>query len=317
VVLREDDEITVYSLTDFREARHVSLTGAVRKPGRYPYRDGMTMRDLVLQAGGLLPSAQLVEAEIARLPEQREEGRLARTFRAPLDSSYLVDAPNAIRLGADVTLAPYDNVLILRQPDWQLMSSVTLTGEVKFPGVYALTSKGERLSDLIARAGGTSNSAYPAGIVFSRGVTRERVGVDLPSVLKDPRDRDNLLLQDGDSIEIPRYNALVTVTGAVNSPVSVPYEAGASLAHYIRAAGGPTRLADTKRSYVQQSNGKVSARSRRLMLFAQTPTPTPGSRVVVPARDPSEKRDLAQLLGTFAQVLGSLVTIVVVLSRTN
>jgi hypothetical protein len=76
-------------------------------------------------------------------------------------------------------------------------------------------------------------------------------------------------------------------------------------------------LADTKRAYVQQANGKVMARDRHFMVFQHTPTPTPGSRVVVPARDPSEKRDLAQLLGTVAQVLGSLVTIVVVLSRTN
>ncbi|AMW05707.1 hypothetical protein GEMMAAP_14675 [Gemmatimonas phototrophica] len=317
VLLREDDEITVFAVTDFRAERHVSLTGAVRKPGRYAYREGMTMRDLVLQAGGLLPSAQIVEAEIARLPEQREEGRLARTFRAPLDSSYLVDTPRAIRPGTDVVLQPYDNVLILRQPDWQLLWSVTLSGEVRFPGVYALTSKGERLSDLIARAGGLTTAAYPAGILFERGANHDRVGVDLPSVLKDPRDRDNLLMQDGDSVDIPRYNALVTVTGAVNSPVAVPYEPGASLAHYIRAAGGPTRLADTKRAYVQQANGKVTARDRHFMVFQHTPAPTPGSRVVVPARDPSEKRDVAQLMGTVAQVLGSLVTVVVVLSRTN
>ncbi len=129
--------------------------------------DGMTMRDLVLQAGGLLPSASLSEAEIARLPDVREEGRLSRTFRARLDSSYVFGS-NAAPGTSEVRLEAYDNVLILREPDWQMQSTVTLSGEVKYPGVYALTSKTERLSDVIKRAGGLTSSAFPAGVAFFR-----------------------------------------------------------------------------------------------------------------------------------------------------
>jgi polysaccharide biosynthesis/export protein len=317
ILLLEDDEVTVFAMTEFRADLHVSLSGAVRLPGRYPYRQGMTMRDLVLMAGGLLPSASLIEAEIARLPERRVEGRLAETFRVPLDSTFLVAQGDLGNVSADVTLQPYDNVLILQQPDWQLQWSVALTGEVRFPGVYALTSKNERILDVINRAGGLTSAAYPSGVQFVRGAERARVGVELASVLKNAGDRDNLLLQDRDSIHIPRYNALVNVTGAVNSPMSVPYEPGKSLDHYIRAAGGTKREADAKRSYVQQSNGKVVTRRRSLLVFTSVPAPSPGSRVVVPSRDPADKRDLSQLLGTTAQVFGSLVTIIIVLSRRN
>jgi len=116
---------------------------------------------------------------------------------------------------------------------------------------------------------------------------------------------------------VPRYNALVSVSGAVNSAVAIPYEPGASLAHYIRAAGGTTRTADPKRAYVVQANGKVETNHRYLMVIATQPTPRPGSRIIVPSRDPTDKRDVMQFLGTVTQVLGSLVTLAVVLSRTN
>ena len=318
VALQEDDEISVFSLTEFRAPQYVALSGAVRSPGQYPYREGMTMRDLILQAGGLLPSASLKEAEIARLPEKRAQGQLAITFRVPLDSSYVVDSRAAATPTGDTRLSPYDNVLVLRQPDWQMQSTVVFTGEVQFPGTYALMSKTERLADVISRAGGLTASAYSAGVAFFRGQNGVgRVGVDLPSVLQDEKDRDNLLLIDGDSVHVPRYNALVSVSGAVNSAVALPYEPGASLDYYVRAAGGTTRTADAKRAYVVQANGKVETRRRYLLLIARQPTPRPGSQIVVPARDPADKRDVMQFLGTMAQVLGSLVTIAVVLSRTN
>lgn len=316
--LQEDDEISVFSLTEFRAPRYVALSGAVRSPGQYPYRDGMTMRDLVLQAGGLLPSASLKEAEIARLPETRLQGQLAITFRVPLDSSYVLDSPAAATPNGETRLSPYDNVLVLRQPDWQMQSTVTLTGEVQFPGTYALTSKTERLSDVITRAGGLTASAYSAGVAFYRGQNAVgRVGVDLPSVLQNPKDRDNLLLIDGDSVHVPRYNALVSISGAVNSAVALPYEPGASLSYYIRAAGGATRNADAKRAYVVQANGKVETNHRYFAVIATHPKPRPGSRIIVPSRDPSDKRDVMQFLGTMTQVIGSLVTLAVVLSRTN
>ncbi|HEV8411603.1 MAG TPA: SLBB domain-containing protein, partial [Gemmatimonadaceae bacterium] len=84
-VLRDEDEITVFSRTEFRSPRYVAISGAVRKPGQYAYTEGITMRDLVLLAGGLQESASLTDAEIARLPADRAGGVTARTIRVPLD----------------------------------------------------------------------------------------------------------------------------------------------------------------------------------------------------------------------------------------
>jgi protein involved in polysaccharide export with SLBB domain len=309
----------------------VAISGAVLDGGRFPYREGMTVRDLVLLAGGLRESALLNEAEVARLPDDRTGGRTATTFRIPLDSSYIFSrGPDGRYLGPpglpapsgptpEIPLRPYDNVLILRQPDWELQRNVWVQGEVRYPGRYALRTKTERIDDIIRRAGGLTTEGYADGIVFVRseeGVGR--IGIELPSVLRNARSRDNLILQDGDSIFIPRYSGVINVQGAVNSPLAVAHVPGRDLEWYVRAAGGPTARADLGRAYVRQPNGKVEAAVKRRFLPDDMPTPRPGSVVTVPERDPSERDSLTVFTSTFgaiATALGSLVAIIAVLNR--
>ncbi len=327
--VKEDDEIRVFSTTEFRPTRYVAIGGAVRKSGQFPYREGMTIRDLVLLAGGLEESAYLNEAEIARLPEDRSRGTTATTFRVPLDSSYLFErGPDGRYLGppglpapsgprSEVTVQPYDNVLILRQPNWELQRTAVVAGEVRFPGRYSLRTKTERITDLIQRAGGLTSDGYANGVVFYRrngGVGR--IGIELPQVLKNPRSRDNLALQDGDSIFIPRYNGVVNVTGAVNAPLAVTYVPGKDLDYYIRAAGGPGRSADLRRAYVTQPNGKVEARNNCFFAPSSTPKPNAGSTITVPQRDPLEKPfDFLASVGAIASLLTTIVTVVIAVRR--
>jgi protein involved in polysaccharide export with SLBB domain len=318
--LREDDEIQVFSTTAFRPERYVAIAGAVRKGGRFRYREGMTLRDLTLLAGGLEEGALLTEAEVARLPESRANGVTARTVRVPLDSTYVsergpggdVDAPPGIPgpsgPSPEVTLEPYDQVLILRQPGFALQSTVFIGGEVRYPGRYALRTRSERLSDVIARAGGTTAEADPNGLEFFRNRERQgRVGVDLRGVLRDGRSRENLPLVDGDSIVLVARVPLVRVEGEVNAPTSVPYVPGASIDYYVLAAGGRGARADLGRVYVTQPNGKVQGVKRRAFLPDQTPEPLPGARVFVPARpEESVVNTTAQTLTTIVQILGTV-----------
>ena len=329
VPLQEDDEIRVFSVSEFRPTRYVAINGAVRKSGQFPYREGMTIRDLALLAGGLDQSAYLNEAEVARLPDSRAGGVTARTFRVPLDSSYIFERgpdgkyfgppglPAASGPNPDVVVQPYDNVLILRQPNWELQRTAVVAGEVKYPGRYTLKTKSEKITDLISRAGGLTDDGYANGVVFYRtknGVGR--IGIELPDVLKNPKSLDNLPLQDGDSLYIPRFNSVVAVGGAVNSPVSVTYASGKTLDYYIRAAGGPSRKADVKRAYVTQPNGKVEARETNFLLPDGIPKPMPGSTVFVPERDPGEKPfDFLTSAGSIASILATLVTLTIALRR--
>ncbi len=330
VQLREDDEVQIFSLTEFRPQRYVAIAGAVKAGGRFPYREGLTLRDLVLLAGGLQESAYLKEAEVARLPEDRAAGITATTFRVPMDSTYLFERsldgarrylgppglPTTRNGAPDVPLMPYDNVLIMRQPDWELQRTVTIAGEVQFPGTYALRTKTERLSDVLARAGGLTAEAYAGGVVFYRRNNRiGRIGVDLPDVLRKSKHRDNLTLLEGDSIYVPRYSGVVNVRGAVNSPVAVPHLPGRDLAYYIRAAGGTSRLADEGRAYVTQPNGKVESVHSVFGVIRRAPEPGPGAVVFVPAEDPDDKKDYTAMTASVAQILASLVAIVVVVTR--
>ena len=328
LALQDEDIIQVFSRTTFRPERYVAINGAVGRAGRLPYREGMTLRDAILQSDGLSEDAWLEQAEIARLPEDRSGGVVAHTIRVPLDSTYLFDrGPDGKYLGPpglpapasgapEILLEPYDNVLILRQPDWELQRSVVVSGQVKFPGRYALATRTERLTDLIVRAGGLTDEAYATGVEFHRGFNNQgRIGIDLPQVLEDPGFRDNLVLLSGDSIFIPEYNPVVEVKGAVNAPVAVAWVPGRNLEFYIQAAGGYSRDADRGRSYVIQPNGKVESVGRRALVPDKLPKPLAGAQLYVPEKPPEDKNNTAQIFATVAQVLASVVTVIVVAIR--
>ncbi len=344
LVLEREDEIRIFSRATFRARPYVTIVGGVRRSGRVPYREGMTLRDAVLLADGLTEDAAAEGTEIARRPRERPSATLAETIRVPLDSSYFFG--NAAGGGgtaarpADPLLQPYDNVLIPRQGGWDVQRLVAVTGQVKAAGRYALTSKTERLGALLARAGGLTPEAYPGGIEFFRrsgpprsdtlaagvdgaaGVQplpagfRERVGINLPRVLDDSTFRDNIILAGGDSIHIPEFDPVIVVRGAVNAPGPVAYAPGKNLDWYVNAAGGYAQQADRRRPYVTQPDGRKEAVIRRFLLADAVPKPRPGAQIFVPQRVVSEQPSNApQILGVVASVIASLTTIVIVATQ--
>ncbi|MEE8477863.1 MAG: SLBB domain-containing protein [Gemmatimonadales bacterium] len=328
LTLQDEDVIRLFSRTTFRPERYVAVNGAVRMSGRLPFREGMTLRDAILESDGLTEDAWLESAEIARLPQDRSGGIVATTIRAPMDSTYLFDrGPDGSYLGppglpapasgaADVLLRPYDNILILRQPDWELQRNVAIYGQVRFAGTYALETRAERLTDLIQRAGGLTTEAYPMGVEFHRSFNREgRIGIDLPKALEDPDFRDNLVLLSGDSIFIPEFNPVVEVRGAVNAPVAVTWVPGRDIQYYIGAAGGYTRDAERGRAYVVQPNGKVESVGRRTLVPDKLPKPQAGAQLYVPAKPKDLVDNSAALFGIAAQVLASIMTVIIVAIR--
>jgi protein involved in polysaccharide export with SLBB domain len=311
--LMERDEVTIFARTDFLPERYVSVYGAVKKQGIIPFADSMTLRDAILLAGGLRDDAYLVEAEVSRLSPKAFAGgdTLATVLKVPLDSSYLLAADGYMvrpvgRDGPRVLLHPYDNIFVRRQPGWEVQRNVVVTGEVRFPGRYTLLTKDERLRSVLERAGGLTPQAYPNGIRFFRNEGRVgRIAVDLVSVLRDPRHRDNLILTEGDSIHIPAYIPTVRVEGAVNSPTSVPHVRGQGVGYYVAAAGGFARNADKGKTFVQQPNGLIQKGGR----------PEPGAVIVVPTRDAADRGYLVTLFSSLAQVIAATTTIIVVLVR--
>ncbi len=327
--LEDRDSIVIYNRLDMRPIRTVSIVGAVNLPAIVPWREGMTLRDLVLQAHGLIAGASLDSAEIARLPTDRSAGQLATTLRVPLDSTYLFDRDSLGRYigppgtafrrsGApEVPLAPWDNVLIFRQPDFAYQRTVSIGGEVRFPGTYSLRTKTDRLTDLLARAGGMTDRAYPAGVRFTRDVDGVgQLDVDLPRALRKPGSEQDIGLRPGDRIIIPEYQPSVRIDGAVNSPGSVLWEPGKGLDYYIGAAGGVAQNGNRGRASVRHANGKTETRQGGFLFFAgHSPTPTPGSVVSVPVKPDRPPRDNMSIIAAIATMLASTATIIIALVR--
>ncbi|MBI4499827.1 MAG: SLBB domain-containing protein [Gemmatimonadetes bacterium] len=310
-VLQESDVVTIYAQTDFRPLRYVMVYGEVRRPGSVAFADSMKLRDAIMLAGGLREDAYLGEAELSRLRDHRSGNgdSLAVILRVPLDSSYVADStgyvsrPTGRPQTADVVLHPYDNVFVRRQPGWELQRNVAISGEVRLPGRYTLTTKDERIASILQRAGGLTANAYPNGFqLYRRNGTAEAIAVNLPRVLRDAGYKDNLILMAGDSLYVPPFLPTVQVEGAVNMPTAVTYVPNASLSYYVNAAGGYGPQADKKRTFIRQPNGMVT-QSR----------PEPGATVTVPKRDPTERRWLIEMIPFFTaaiQVVTSAATLI-------
>lgn len=323
--LEDGDSVVIDAVPSLVGQYYVAVAGMVQKPGIYPWRAGMTLRELVLLARGPTVGADLREAEVARMPEDRTRGQLATTIRVPLDSTYLFERdslghyfgppglPFPAKGAPEITLQPYDNVLIERLPEFAFQRTVIVTGEVRHPGAFSLRTKSDRLAELLGRAGGLTAQAYPEGIRFVRVVNNiGRINVDLPQALRDTGSSANIILQPGDSIEIPEYQPAVKVGGAVNSPGSLLWKKGQDLEYYLQGAGGFSYKADKGKVSVKYANGEVRTR-RRNIFGTRDPKPGPGSEVFVPAKDSTEKVNYVALFGAVAQIVASTVTIIYII----
>lgn len=175
IILAKLDNITVYSKWDvqFIPDDSVQIFGAVPQPGRYKRSNGMRFSDLLVKAGGPLPG-HLDQAEISRTNELGE----LKIINVDIDSFFKGAIPakdggknavNSAEDSQDILLKDLDVVVIKKRTEFfDKPQFVTITGEVKYPGVYALRSRNEKMTDIIKRAGGFTAEAYPKGIVFNR-----------------------------------------------------------------------------------------------------------------------------------------------------
>nr|WP_321459195.1 SLBB domain-containing protein [uncultured Vibrio sp.] len=140
--------------------------GEVKHPGRYPITPRMTVSTLLEAAGGLTYNAFTINAELARTVINNIDER------AYIDVER-IDLRKAIQgsTAADAIIAGRDRLNILEKPSVKLQSTVTLQGEVRFPGTYTVR-QGETLGELLERAGGLTEFAHPQGAIFTREALR-------------------------------------------------------------------------------------------------------------------------------------------------
>jgi len=152
-LLHPFDEIRILSKADIGIREDFEITGAVWKPGQYEYKTDLRLKDALALAGGMKFGARTQKIEIAR---QEIKGDWIQIHYISLD--YNKDL--------NFILKPYDSILVPRIKNASLVEKVTITGEVAYPGTYSIRH-GEKVSDLIKRAGGFSKYAYFYGAKYT------------------------------------------------------------------------------------------------------------------------------------------------------
>jgi protein involved in polysaccharide export with SLBB domain len=319
-LLMPDDEVIVYELdVAMVRDRYVTVMGSVRRPGRFPLTSNMTLADAILRAGGYEEEAWTLQAEVARVERTgMGEDSLAyiRFSRLPdlLDEGFVRGTMTDEGRRAHFPLQHRDMVFVRPNPEYKEQVLVRISGEVNFPGAYALKVRDERLSSLVKRAGSVTREGFLGGGSIHRGPAR--VNVDFLEALSNPGGKYDVILQPGDSVYIPRKPNAVVVRGEVNNPGILGFIRGDDMRDYIDRAGGLTDSA----SYALLAYPNGNVQKHGLGWFAGNPTVEDGSVITVTKVAPPKEGDEFDLSGTIKDVfavLASAVTIMVLASRLN
>lgn len=174
IQLQREDRVIISSIFDLREEYNFSINGEVRKPGMFKYADDMTLGNAIHMAGGLTDAANIERVEVARRIRRNVNERdsvLSELLIVNFDSKEQA-------LQSDFELKPFDIVNIRVSTGYLVQKQVRIEGEVKYPGVYTLTKKDERISDLIERAGGFTDFAYLKGASLRRTASDAKISND-------------------------------------------------------------------------------------------------------------------------------------------
>ena len=351
LVLQREDSVIIFSKVALREQYLVKISGEVNQPGYYSFGDSMQLEDLLLMAGGLKDAASLKHVEISRRIRTGGVYDSADT-RMTITEQFDINADLAQNpAAASFTLQPFDEVMVRRSPSYNQQSNVTMDGEVVYPGIYAINTKKERISDVIKRAGGLRPEASAEGALLLRrtfsnqgdstfllsklevfynkvkdsvDVERTRttiqrnqqlLGIQLDKILARPGSKYDLLLEEGDVIRIPKKQQTVQLFGEVYFPKKVRYDNSSSFRSYVRGAGGFTSQALRKRSYIVYANGEVKS-TRRTLFFNSYPKVKPGAEIYVPSKP--ERRGLtATATVGLASALASLTLVILTIINTT
>ena len=340
--LKREDELLVSSILDLKDSLRVTLQGEVHLPGEYHFIEGMTLKGLILQAGGFT-DASSSNIEVAHMITR--DAVSANDLRSSIiENIQLTDTLTLSEL--DVPLKPYDVVTVRKKPAYNKVETVLVVGQVQFPGPYALNTANERVSDLYNRVGGILPTANLAGAYLKRFKTEDerkrvaedarrlqslfsdsasriikdvekeydKIPLDMEMILKNPGSTADVVLKSRDELIIPKIDDQVRISGSVLQSTQVPYQNGKSFKSYISAAGGFSKDAWRRSAYIVYANGKA-ATTKKFLVFRNYPKVNPGAEIIVPQEPPAKvKISPTEFIG-ISSAIASLAAVVITLLR--
>lgn len=336
ITLAPDDSVQIFSSTELQPKLTVKIYGEVNNPtnNTFDYREGMTIGDIILMAGGLNEAATLSKVEVARrMPKTGAENN--SDVVAEVLSYNLLKNPS----DADVKLQPFDIVFVRKDVAYKPQQAVTVQGEVNYPGTYVVEKSTVRLSDIISRASGFSNEAYVKGAKLTRTLTKEEfdrlkvamdiakkevedstaleemtigesytVAIDMEKAMANPGSVADVILRAGDVISVPAYNSTVKISGAVLYPNTVAFDPKKNWNYYISNAGGVSKDGLKRKVYMVHMNGSVATKGDANFKVQ------PGTEIIVPAKNRQDGgQNLAAIMGiaTSTASLAAMVTTII------
>jgi protein involved in polysaccharide export with SLBB domain len=336
IKLKREDVIEINSKLELKESYNVTILGAVLRPNAYPFAENARVEDLIVAAGGLKENAAKGKIEIAR--RIKGDGKSMGTQSTQI---LTYEVSEDLKVKSDIFLEPFDIVTVYSIPGYGPQRNVKMEGEVGFPGQYSLTSRKDRVSDIIKRAGGISQYGNIDGAILVRTTKLSKteeiirkqkidafikqtkdtaraeeigkelsrnisiVGISLSKILKQPGGKQDIFLEDGDIIRVPRLAQTVKISGEVLYPVQIPYSNGKKLKKYVNGSGGFTQRALKSKAYVVYANGSARGTST-FLFFKKYPKLLPGAEIIVPMKEERRKMSAAEI----AAITSSFATVV-------
>ena len=313
VMLMPDDSIRIFAHREFEKRSFVYTFGEVNKPDTFVFRPGMTLGDIILLSDGFTLGAAKSNIDVAR--RNSENTKVAGDTIATVFNFNLEENPQDLNF----ELAPYDIVFVRVLPNYKQQQTITVEGQVNFPGKYVVEKSVVRISDVIKKAGGVNKDAYVRGATVERKLTdaeydravaaremalrqidadpelipeinreeRYKVGIDLQAALDNPGSFADVVLQEDDIVSIPKMNNTVKISGGVLYTNVVTYDPSLKPKDYIDMAGGYTKGSIRKNTYIVYMNGKVSKKGTSNYKIE------PGCEIIVPVKDKDQMRGVS------------------------
>ena len=233
--LENEDVLFIPFRSETLNERTLTIRGEIQMPGVYEYAEDETIEDFILQAGGLTDAASTARVDVSRRISDpgatTASNEIAKVFSFTIKNGMVADGDRSF------TLDPYDEVYVRRSPAYQPQRNVLIDGEVLFPGQYSLSTKNQRISELVKAAGGVTDQAYVRGARIERVMTedekfRNRQVLDLvrqkgqnaglDMVMQDEEAADYDINQARDSVEndTVRYSVGIELDKALANPGS-------------------------------------------------------------------------------------------------
>jgi len=352
IALQREDVVTISSIFDLRGQYRVSIKGEVRKPGEFVYADSMKVADLIIRAGGFTEGASAKRIEVSRRVFDSDpsvkNSQVAQVYSVNVDANLKTGEGNFTLKPFDIvsvySLPGYETQKIVKV-EGEVIYPGYYTIQKKNEKISDLIGRAGGLTasadvdgsslkrDNSAVLGVDRNKVDTAALLKERTDRMKRlqrsfkdstkndtvqlrnnyVGIDLKKIMEKPGTNEDLILENGDVLRVPKQQQIVRVNGEVLYPSAVVYESGKSFRDYVLNAGGFSPSALRGGAYVVYPNGTVKG-TRKFLFFNNHPKVKPGSEIFVPKKADRKGTSLQEILG-FTTGLVSLIVLFITVKK--